>query len=141
MRVCTVLLVCLAALSAGCRREPPRYAVSGTVKIDGVPAAYATVRFLVDGPGGGLTRADEAGQFAIGEDGANTGLTAGTYKVTFSQTLIDGKPALGGGGGKASETLPSERENVPEKYRDEATTPETATVGPTSRAFDFDIKR
>src|SRR5437764_247254 len=103
------LAALLAGLGAGCSSEPSRYPVSGTVTANGAPVALATVKFLPAGPdadprSGGMGVADESGKFVIGgEPGKNTGLPAGEYKVTFSQTLVNGKPTLGGSGGKKSE--------------------------------------
>jgi hypothetical protein len=137
--------VLLLTAFAGCSSEPTRYPVSGTVSINGQPAALTMVKFLPTGGnapatgGSGLT--DDAGKFVIGEAGKNTGLLAGDYKVTFSQTLVNGKPARGGSGGKKSEALPNEKEGVPDAYRAEASTPVTATVGPKSTTFTFEIKR
>jgi hypothetical protein len=150
MRNSTLQLTLIPAVAlglfAGCSSEPTRYPVTGTVTIDGAPAGHATVKFIPAEPGtdpkhGGLVTADAEGKFSLGEEGKNTGLPAGSYKVAFSQALINGKASVGGSGGKASERLPGETDGVPESYRDPKTTPVTATVGPGSTTFTFEIKK
>ena len=79
------------------------------------------------------------GQFRLGEGSANSGLVAGEYKVTFSQTVDRGKPVYGSGG-KKSEPVAG-KEAVPAAYRDPKTTPETVRVGADSTTFQFAIKR
>src|SRR5262245_48606437 len=85
-------------LVMGCS-EARRYPVSGVVTINSTPAAVTTVVFQpadadADPRMGGKTVTDANGNFTIG-GGDNTGLAAGEYKVTFSQTLINGRPAHG----------------------------------------------
>ena len=89
---------------------------------------------------GGSGPTDQSGKFTIGENGKNTGLPAGEYKVTFSQTLVKGKPTLAGSGGKKEEKVPTEKEAVPDDYRDPQKTPVTATIGSGTNNFTFDIK-
>jgi hypothetical protein len=129
----------------GCFSEPPRYAVTGTVTMDGAPAPFVVVSFhpvSSNSLAGGRGPTDSAGKFTVGEDGKNTGFPSGEYKVTFSQTLVKGKPTLAGGGGKKSveETVRSEKEAVADDYRDPEKTPVTATVGSGTNNFTFDIK-
>ena len=127
----------------GCGSEPPRYAATGTVMIDGKPASLVIVSFRLSdlkAMGGGSGTTDKDGKFVIGEDGKNTGLPTGEYKVTFSQTLVKGKPTLAGSGGKKEERVPTEKEAVPDDYRDPQKTPITATIGSGSNNFTFDIK-
>ena len=95
--------ILLSVALLGCSSEPSRYAATGTVTMDGAPAPLVVVKFLPASPGsspGGSGTTDGAGKFTIGEDGKNTGLPSGEYKVTFSQTLVNGKPTLAGSGGK-----------------------------------------
>src|SRR5262245_24222445 len=119
-------------LACGCSSEVRRYPVSGTVAVDGVPAGLATVRFLPTDPNvdprfAGMTMADSTGRFSIGGDGKNTGLPAGEYKVTFTQTVDgSGKPMVDSGG-KKSEAVAG-KEAVPSAYRDIKTTPITVQV-------------
>jgi hypothetical protein len=139
-----MLSALFVGLAAGCSSEPARYAVSGTVTIEGAPAGLAVVKFFPADPGtnprsGGTAVADNTGKFSMGSGGTNTGLPAGEYKVTFSQTVDQGRPVLGSGG-KKSEPVPG-KETVPEAYRNPKTTPISARVGRDSTAFTFDIKK
>jgi hypothetical protein len=139
-----MLSALFAGLAAGCSSEPTRYPVSGTVTMDGVPAGLAVVKFFPADPGthatsGGSVIADIAGKFSIGARGTNSGLPAGEYKVTFSQTVDRGRPVMGSGG-KKSEAVPGV-EAVPEAYRNPKTTPISARVGRDSTTFTFDIKK
>jgi hypothetical protein len=137
------LLFCVTV--PGCSvGEPSRYAAKGTVTIEGTPAPLVVVRFhSTDSgtPGGGAAATDSSGQFTLGEDGKDTGLPSGEYKVTFSQTLVRGKPTLGGSGGKKNEKLKGETEAVAEEYRDPAKTPVAATIRSGTNTFAFDVKK
>jgi hypothetical protein len=141
--IATLLLINVV----GCTfSEPSRYAATGTVTMDGSSAPYVVVMFHSVSSGstaGGSGSTDQAGKFTVGEDGKNTGFPSGDYKVTFSQTLVNGKPTLAGGGGKKSveETVPSEREAVADDFRDPQKTPITATIGSGTNTFTFDIKK
>ncbi|MFM7316165.1 MAG: hypothetical protein ACKO85_02895 [Isosphaeraceae bacterium] len=144
MNISTRTLLCGFLLLSGCSSsEPSRYAVSGKVTMDGKPASLVTVNFIPGDPdstnrGSGPT--DPNGVFKIGEDGKNSGLPAGEYKVSFSQTLINGKPTLAGSGGKAEEKVKTEREAVADEFRDPKTSPVTATIGSGTNEFTFEIK-
>lgn len=128
---------------AGCSSEPARYGATGTVEMDGKPAPFVVVNFLAasgDATASGSGRTDDKGEFKIGEDGKNTGFQAGEYKVTFSQTIVQGKPTLAGSGGKAEEKQKTEKEAVADEYRDREKTPVKATIGSGSNKFKFEIK-
>jgi hypothetical protein len=136
-------VVLLPVAIAGCSSESTKYPVTGVVTLDGAPAPLVIIRFHPaepDSVAGGSAHTDPTGKFTIGETGNNTGLPSGEYKVTFSQTLVNGKPTLAGSGGKASEKLPSEQETVADEYRDPKQTPITATVGGGTNNFAFEIK-
>ena len=53
---------------------------------------------------------------------------------------MKGKPTLAGSGGKKEEKVPTEKEAVPDEYRDPQKTPVTATIGSGTNNFTFDIK-
>ena len=111
--------------------------------MDGAPAPLVIVRFhpvVPESLTGGSGATDATGKFAIGESGKNTGFPTGEYKVTFSQTLVNGKPTLAGSGGKQAEKAPSEKETVADDYRDPQTTPVTASIGSGTNNFTFGIK-
>jgi hypothetical protein len=136
-----MILLCVAL--GGCFGEPSRYAATGTVTMDGAPAPLVIVSFhpvASSSLAGGTGSTDAAGKFTIGEDGKNTGFPAGEYKVTFSQTLVNGKPTLAGSGGKVAEKAPSEKEAVADDYRDPEKTPVTVSVGSGPNNFTFGIK-
>lgn len=136
----TLLCVAVTGCSVG---EASRYAATGTVTMDGAPAPFVIVSFLPTDPNsraGGSGHTDGTGKFTIGQDGKNTGLPSGEYKVTFSQTLVKGKPTLAGSGGKKSEMDKTEKEVVADEYRDREKTPVTATIGSGTNSFTFDIK-
>jgi len=138
---CMVILLSVTVL--GCSSERSRHAATGTVTLNGAPAPFVVVRFhppASDPTAGGSGPTDPAGKFTIGQDGKNTGLPSGEYKVTFSQTLLKGKPTLAGSGGKASEREATEKEAVADEYRDPQKTPVTASVGGGVNDFKFEIK-
>jgi hypothetical protein len=60
--------------------------------------------------------------------------------VTFSQTLINGKPTLAGSGGKVEEKVKTEVEAVADDYRDATKTPVTAKIGNGKNEFTFEIR-
>ena len=53
---------------------------------------------------------------------------------------MKGKPTLAGSGGKKAEKEKTEKEAVPDDYRDPQKTPITATIGSGPTSFTFDIK-
>jgi hypothetical protein len=141
-----LLSIPLWGLAAGCSSGVTRYPVTGSVVMDGQPLGLATIHFYpvdpaVDQSNGGAARTDEAGKFSLGEEGKKTGLAAGDYKVTVSQTLISGKPSLGGSGGKKSEMVAGEKENVPDIYRSAQTTTLTAHVDKNSRTITLELSK
>lgn len=86
-------ILLLAILVAGCSEGPrggPRlktYPVTGTVLVDGVPAAGVTVECHPE-PGAQLKHeaargTDENGKFSIGTYESKDGLPEGTYKLAF----------------------------------------------------------
>lgn len=134
----------LVVFGIGCSFEPTRYSISGAVKINGSPGAYAVVVFTpaagaTDTYRGGSVTTDKDGKFSLGDPAKNSGLLSGDHKVSFSQTLINGKPARGGSGSKKSEQIAGEKEAVPVAYRKADTTPITVKIGSTP-TFDFDVK-
>jgi hypothetical protein len=146
LRTPALLLIPLWGLTAGCSSGVTRYPVDGTVVMDGQPLGLATIHFYpadsaVDQSNGGTARTDETGKFSLGEEGKNTGLATGDYKVTVSQTLISGKPSLGGSGGKKSEMVAGEKENVPDVYRSAQTTTLTAHVDKNSRTVTLELSK
>jgi hypothetical protein len=133
-------------LTPGCSSGVTRYPVAGTVVMDGQPVGLATIHFYpadpaTDQSNGGTARTDETGKFSLGEEGKNTGLAAGDYKVLVSQTLIGGKPTVSGSGGKKSEMAPGEKENIPDVYRSLQTTTLLTHVDKNSRTVTLELTK
>jgi hypothetical protein len=134
--------VCLSI--SGC--TPTRYPVKGTVTINNKPAAMTRVMFIAVEPAtptysGGSATTDSEGNFTVNNGGEiGPGLMAGEYKVIFQQTLINGKPSLGGGR-KKSALLPGETEGVPEAYQVPDSTPIRINVKSNMEPLKFDIKK
>jgi hypothetical protein len=146
MRIIVLPLICLGLLgSFGCSSEASRYPVSGTVTINGAPAALTYVTFVAVNPStptssGGSAVTDESGNFSL-NTGKTPGLLPGDYKVVFQQSLINGKPSLNGSRGKKSAMLPGETEGVPDDYMSPDSTPIQVTVGKNMAPCQFEIKK
>jgi hypothetical protein len=147
MRTTTALpFAILCLIAGGCSWQPSRYPVSGTVTINGAPAALTHVIFVAVNPAtptssGGSATTDKEGNFTITNGGKDPGLMAGEYKVIFQQTLIKGKPSLGGSRGKKSAMVPGETEGVPQNYQVPDTTPIHITVSSSMPACKFEITK
>jgi hypothetical protein len=138
------LLAGLAVLS-GCSSGSSKVPVTGTVLVDGTPGSLTILTFWSEDPNappGGVGRVitDDKGEFAIGEQGKDTGLPRGNYKVTFSRFLdSNGKPVFGGGKkSEAAYEVPS-KESMPGQYRDRGTTPVSVEVSRSSNTFRFEL--
>jgi hypothetical protein len=139
-----LFFVCL--MVTGCSFEPSRYPVQGTVTINGAPAALTHVIFVALKPAtptssGGSATTDKEGNFVITNGDKAPGLMAGEYKVIFQQTLMKGKPSLGGSHGKRSAMAPGESEGVPHEYLVPDTTPIRVTVSRSMEPCKFEIKK
>ena len=98
-------LAILCIIAGGCSWNRAVIQLTGTVTINGSPAALTHVIFVAVNPAtptssGGSTTTDKDGNFTITNGGKDPGLMSGEYKVIFQQTLIKGKPSLGGSRGK-----------------------------------------
>jgi hypothetical protein len=133
------------AVLVGCSSKSGKVPVSGSVLVDGAPGSLTVVTFWTEDPSGppgngGRVMTDDKGQFTIGDKESDTGLLPGNYKITFSR-FVDSKGKAVHGGGKKSESsfeVPS-KESIPEKYRDRASTPTTATVSSRPTEFKFEV--
>ena len=142
----TLPFALLCIIHGGCSWQPSRYPVSGTVTINGSPAALTHVNFVAVTPAtptssGGSATTDKEGNFTITNGGKTPGLMAGEYKVIFQQTLIKGKPSLGGSRGKKSAMVPGETEGIPENYHVPDTTPIRVVVKSNMDPCKFDITK
>jgi hypothetical protein len=147
MRTKPIIFFALScAFVAGCSWEPSRYEVKGKVTINGAPAALTHVIFVAVHPAtptssGGSTTTGSDGNFLVTNGDKTPGLMAGEYKVIFQQTLIKGKPTLGGARGKKSAMAPGETEGMPNEYLTPDTTPIHVTVKSHMDPLEFDIKK
>ncbi len=144
MRYALIAFLCSCAV--GCSSEPTRHPVSGTVTINGAPAALTYVTFIAVNPStqtssGGSAVTDESGNFTVKNKDKAPGLMPGEYKVIFQQSLIDGKPSLNGSRGKKNAMLEGETEGVPEDYLLPDTTPIRVTVSKNMEPCRFEIKK
>ncbi len=148
MRAVSFLMVCLLVFAAwGCGGGPekPVYdpqPVTGTVKIDGEPAAGVSVTFVpVDGADASQTTAgattNDAGEFKLMMPGGVEGIPAGKYRVLFTKLLKpDGTPL-----GPEEMAADVGAENVlPAIYHDPTQTPIGADVPQGGKSFEFEIK-
>jgi hypothetical protein len=136
----------MSLFATGCSLQPSRYPVQGNVTINGAPAALTRVIFVAVNPAtptssGGSSTTDKEGNFVVTNGDKTPGLMAGEYKVIFQQTLIKGKPSLGGAHGKRSAMAPGETEGVPKEYLAPDTTPVRVTVSRSTEPFKFEIKK
>ena len=137
----------LCIIAGGCSWEPSRYPVAGIVTINGSPAALTHVIFVAVNPAtptssGGSATTDKDGNFTVTNGGKiPPGLMSGEYKVIFQQTLIKGKPSLGGSRGKKSAMVPGETEGVPSTYQVPDTTPIRVTVTSSMPPCKFDLTK
>jgi hypothetical protein len=142
-------LVALAA--AGCSGRSSSdgtLPISGTVTLDGKPAALTIITFWstqegAEAAGVDRTTSDDSGKFTLGEEGnekqKGVGLAPGEYKVTLSRTVDrSGKPVIEGG--KATEPVTA-TETFPDGYQDKSATPLVIEVSPDKTTFTFDIKK
>src|SRR3954454_15409613 len=105
------MLLATAALVAGCNNDPlGRYAISGTVNVDGAPLASGHISFQpTDGQatsGGAVVR---GGKYTVPREG---GLVAGKYRVAINAPA----PGTGGQGAKTGppgDPVPPPHELIP----------------------------
>jgi hypothetical protein len=112
----------------------PCHPVSGTVHVDGVPAAFAMVVFHLKDPATKkLTRTGDAiveadGSFVLATYAAGDGAPVGEYVVTVGPNS---------GFGAATNA----RVEIPEAYTKPATSPLTVTVKSGANTFTLDVKK
>ena len=116
-----IVLICLLSAGCGGRKEMGR--VSGTVTFRGQPVPDAVVRFTPQQKPPGLARTDERGHYTLNTLRKGDGGFAGTSLVTITpwsepfDSIAGGKPPL-----------ERPRPDIPERYREAATSPLTAEV-------------
>jgi hypothetical protein len=97
--VAGAVLVCTAALAAGCESKPKVVPVEGVLKIGGKAAANVSVQFLPDhlkGNGGPTSYAttDAEGKFRLKAQDGQDGAVAGPHVVILAD-LDEERPAQG----------------------------------------------
>jgi hypothetical protein len=146
-----VMIGVVAFAATGCSGQSSsdgNVPISGTVTLDGKPAALTIITFWSMQEGAGAagvnrTTSDDSGRFTLGEKGnekqKGVGLAPGEYKVTLSRTVDrSGKPVIEGG--KATEPVTA-TETFPDRYQDKSASPLTIEVSPDKTTFTFDIKK
>ena len=129
---------------AGCSDDAPAavevHPVSGTVNVDGQPAAHVTVTFFpADGGGvaeGALGNTDASGKFNLRTTDGREGAPAGKYRVLFTKVVKpDGTPP-------APDEMAADvgAENVlPDVYNSPTDTPIGADVPAGGKTFEFEL--
>lgn len=151
MRFLSLLLVfgtLLAFGLSGCgpnpnAGQPPTVPVSGTVKLDGAPAADVAVMFFPVGSTRGnktyYANTDQNGRYELSAGADQKGAPAGEYKVTCSKYVkADGSPFTSDG--TQSPEMAGAKEAFAPRYSDQQQTTLKATVPEQGGTFDFEIK-
>lgn len=142
--VLSLQFVCILAGCAGDTAAPVLdvHPVSGTVKLDGEPAANVTVTFVPsDGAGPDQMAAagttDQNGAFKLATTGGQAGAAAGKYRVLFVKLLKPDGSTLGPNEMAAD----AGAENVlPAVYSNPTDTPMGADVPEGGKTFDFELQ-
>jgi hypothetical protein len=110
----TALLVALAVLVAGCTNDPlGRYAISGTVNVDGAPLESGHISFHpTEGQATSGGAVVKGGKYSVPREG---GLVAGKYRVAVNAPA----PGTGGQGAKTGppgDSVPPPNELIPQEW-------------------------
>ncbi|NQW47776.1 MAG: hypothetical protein HQ464_08415 [Planctomycetes bacterium] len=117
------LIASICLLSSGCGGGKEMGRVSGTATYRGKPVPDAVVRFPPKQKPPGLARTDDKGRYTLNTLRKGDGGFAGTSVVTITPWI---EPLDSITGGKPPPERP--RPNIPERYRQAATSPLTAEV-------------
>jgi len=143
MRFFVAIALCALVVS-GCggvesEVEPPLEPVTGTVTLDGEPAAGVAVTFA---PGEGTSgngasgMTDASGKFTLNYRTGSPGIPAGEYVALFSKlTQEDGSPIPEGQ--TAADVMA--RDQIPERYRSTDNRQMRASVPAGGKSFDFKL--
>ncbi|NLF72428.1 MAG: carboxypeptidase regulatory-like domain-containing protein [Candidatus Anammoximicrobium sp.] len=147
MRFFTALIFSCAMLTlgfSGCAEKasgPALVPVSGTVKLDGEPAADVGVMFFPSGMTAGTTyyaNTDAGGRYELQASSGQKGAPVGEYKVTCSKYVMpDGSPFKSDG--SMSPEMAGAKEMLPPKYSDQSQTELKATVPAGGGAVDLEM--
>jgi len=147
------ILLFIASCGGGEDDGIPRFPVSGTVKVNGVPLANGTIGFLTDNPNDPIVSGPiKEGSYTISAGGVVDGARAGKYKVTIRENAniyeIATAEYVKKTGTELTGPIPDEYVNkanksfksiVPAGYGDPRTTPLTAEVKPEPNTISFDL--
>ena len=132
------MVLSLAGCSGG-SEVPPLVPVSGTVKINGEPAADVNVTFSPTAGAkttGASATTGADGKYQLMHRSGELGVEPGSYGVLFSKYLMpDGSPVPAG----QSPTDSGANESIPERFRSPDTPAHTATVPAEGGTFDFEL--
>jgi hypothetical protein len=131
----------LTGCGGGGPDQPKLVPVSGTVKLDGQPAAGVAVMFFPTGATRGTTyyaNTDPSGQYELLAADGQKGAPVGEYKVTCSKYVMpDGSPFTSDG--TESPEMAGAKELFPPRYSDQSGTELKATVPDSGGKFDFEV--
>ena len=140
--ICVISLLTVAGCGGGRSSDQPDIVpVTGTVTLDGEPAASVGVMFFPTGATPGTTyyaNTDDSGHYELLAGGGGKGAPAGEYKVTCSKYVNpDGSPFTSDTG--ESPEMLGAKESLPPKYSDQSKTELKATVPAGGGTVDFAI--
>ena len=124
-----------------------RFPVSGKVTHNGQPLKSGSVNFFPEDPNTGRPAAGEIqedGSYKLTTQVPGDGALGGKYKVSISAYAVDkakaGTPPQGGTADQVVVAQAQGKSLIPIKYTGTDTSGLTATVGPGSTTFNFDLK-
>lgn len=138
LRTALALVMAMIFWLQGCGSAgPERFAVKGTVTLDGEPVSEGSISFIPSGPEGGPTTGSliENGKFSIP---AEKGAVLGDHKVEIRAPKQTGNqipvtPPAVSPDGMVDEVV----ESIPEKYNSKTTLIHTIERGPNVVEFDL----
>ena len=141
--VCSLFLLPLAGCGGGSNADlPDLVPVSGTVTLDGAPAAGINVTFIPIGStagGASYGTTDASGKYELKSNDGRPGAVAGEFKVVCGKWVMsDGSDFVGGPGGD-SPMEAGATEKLPPKFSDEGATTLKATVPAGGGTIDFEV--
>jgi hypothetical protein len=137
-------------VTSGCGRSKPSnlpktIPVKGTVTYKSSPVEGATVSFMPQDPKGkgAVAQTDKSGQYRLATPGVGDGVMPGAYRVKIAKTTSQSrlseeqeKQYMA----KGKQLPPNvEKDELPVKYKQEATSKLTADVKEGGKPIDFDL--
>jgi hypothetical protein len=126
--------------SPGCRRQPPMGVVSGTLRLDGRPAANVLVTFLPDPAKGtkgprSAAATDAQGRYQLRCDDQRDGAVQGWHRVVIEDLALYSMPR----DENPPRTKAPPRSRIPPVYCDPRQTPLQVEVSQGPQAHDIDV--